>query len=39
MSHIALVYPYFRTSAPNQQLFPPLGIASLTSQMRSGDCT
>jgi anaerobic magnesium-protoporphyrin IX monomethyl ester cyclase len=32
---IALVYPYFRTAAPNQQLFPPLGIASLTSQMRS----
>ena len=32
---VALVYPYFRTKAPSQKLFPPLGIASLTSQMRS----
>lgn len=32
---IALVYPYLRTSAQNQQLFPPLGIASLASQLRA----
>jgi anaerobic magnesium-protoporphyrin IX monomethyl ester cyclase len=32
---VALVYPYFRTTASKPQLFPPLGIASLTSQMRS----
>ena len=43
---VALIYPYFRTSAPVQQLFPPLGIASLASQMkvldvdaRQYDCT
>ncbi len=43
---VALIYPYFRTKAPNQQLFPPLGIASLASQMkelgievRQHDCT
>lgn len=32
---VALVYPYFMTTASKHQLFPPLGIASLTSQMRS----
>ena len=32
---VALIYPYFRTSAPNQQLFPPLGIACLASQLRA----
>lgn len=43
---VALVYPYFRTSAPNQQLFPPLGIATLAGQIkemgigvRQHDCT
>jgi anaerobic magnesium-protoporphyrin IX monomethyl ester cyclase len=43
---VALVYPYQRTNAPNQQLFPPLGIASLAGQMkamnvdvRQHDCT
>lgn len=43
---VALIYPYFRTRVPNQQLFPPLGIASLASQIkelgidvRQHDCT
>ncbi|MBI0582620.1 MAG: B12-binding domain-containing radical SAM protein [Methanomassiliicoccus sp.] len=32
---VALIYPYFRTAAPVQQLFPPLGIATLAGQMMS----
>jgi anaerobic magnesium-protoporphyrin IX monomethyl ester cyclase len=30
---VALVYPYFQTNSPNKRLFPPLGIASLASQL------
>ena len=33
MSRVALVYPYFRTRAPTELLFPPLGAAVLTSQL------
>jgi anaerobic magnesium-protoporphyrin IX monomethyl ester cyclase len=33
MSRVALVYPYFRTKSPNELLFPPLGAASLASQL------
>jgi anaerobic magnesium-protoporphyrin IX monomethyl ester cyclase len=43
---VALAYPYVRTNAPNQQLFPPLGIASLAGELkalgvdaRQHDCT
>jgi len=32
---IVLVYPYFRTHAPTELLFQPLGIASLASQIKS----
>jgi anaerobic magnesium-protoporphyrin IX monomethyl ester cyclase len=32
---IMLVYPYFRTHAPTELLFQPLGIASLASQIKS----
>jgi anaerobic magnesium-protoporphyrin IX monomethyl ester cyclase len=46
MSRVALVYPYFRTHAPTEMLFTPLGISTLASQLkRSGietrifDCT
>ena len=46
MSKVALVYPYFRTRSANELLFPPLGCASLASQMhalgietRIFDCT
>lgn len=35
MSKVALVFPYFRTKAPTEMLFPPLGAASLSSQLRS----
>lgn len=35
MSRVALVYPYFRTRSQTEMLFPPLGLASLTSQLRS----
>jgi anaerobic magnesium-protoporphyrin IX monomethyl ester cyclase len=31
---VALVFPYFRTHARTEILFPPLGAASLTSQLR-----
>ena len=34
-SDIVLVYPYFRTHAPTELLFQPLGIASLASQIKS----
>ncbi|HEX7620590.1 MAG TPA: radical SAM protein [Anaerolineales bacterium] len=33
MSRVALVYPYFRTKSPTELLFPPLGAASLASQL------
>ncbi len=46
MPRVALVYPYFRTKSPNELLFPPLGAASLASQLhllgietRIFDCT
>jgi anaerobic magnesium-protoporphyrin IX monomethyl ester cyclase len=32
---IVLVYPYFRTHAPTELLFQPLGIASLAGQLKS----
>lgn len=35
MSRVALVYPYVRTRSQNEILFPPLGLAGLTSQLRS----
>ena len=31
---VALVFPYFRTRSPNEILFPPLGAASLASQLK-----
>ncbi len=34
MFRVALVYPYFRTRSQTEMLFPPLGLASLTSQLR-----
>jgi len=46
MHRVALVYPYFRTRTPTELLFPPLGAASLASQLqrlgietRIFDCT
>jgi anaerobic magnesium-protoporphyrin IX monomethyl ester cyclase len=46
MARVALVYPYFRTHSPSELLFPPLGAASLASQLhalgieaRIFDCT
>jgi anaerobic magnesium-protoporphyrin IX monomethyl ester cyclase len=35
MSRVALVYPYFRTRSANEILFPPLGEASLASQLHA----
>ena len=35
MSKVALIFPYFRTRSPTEMLFPPLGAASLASQLRS----
>ena len=32
---VVLVYPYFRTQAPTELLFQPLGIAYLASQLKS----
>ncbi len=32
---IVLVHPYFRTGSPDEQLFRPLGLACLASQMKS----
>jgi len=32
-SRVALVFPYFRTRSQTEMLFPPLGIASLASQL------
>ena len=34
MAKIALVFPYFRTRSINEMLFPPLGTANLTAQLR-----
>jgi anaerobic magnesium-protoporphyrin IX monomethyl ester cyclase len=34
MSRVALIYPYFRTRSATELLFPPLGAASLASQLR-----
>jgi radical SAM superfamily enzyme YgiQ (UPF0313 family) len=34
MSRVALVYPYFRTRAPTELLFAPLGVAGLASQLQ-----
>jgi anaerobic magnesium-protoporphyrin IX monomethyl ester cyclase len=34
MSRVALVFPYFRTRAPTEMLFPPLGVANLAGQLR-----
>ncbi len=33
MSRVALVYPYFRTRSQTELLFPPLGAATLASQL------
>lgn len=35
MAKVALIYPYFRTKAPTELLFTPLGIAYLASQLHS----
>jgi anaerobic magnesium-protoporphyrin IX monomethyl ester cyclase len=34
MQRVAIVFPYFRTRAPTELLFPPLGAASLAGQIR-----
>ncbi len=34
-SRVALVFPYFRTRSHTEMLFPPLGIASLASQLHA----
>jgi anaerobic magnesium-protoporphyrin IX monomethyl ester cyclase len=34
MSRVALVFPYFRTRAPTEMLFPPLGEAAIAGQLR-----
>ena len=34
LPRVALVYPYFRTRSVNELLFPPLGVASLASQLQ-----
>ena len=34
MRRVALVFPYFRTRAPTEMLFPPLGVATLAAQLR-----
>lgn len=46
MTKVAFIYPYFRTRTPTELLFPPLGAASLASQLhplgietRIFDCT
>ena len=35
MSKVAIVFPYYRTHAPTEMLFPPLGAASLAAQLRA----
>ena len=34
MARVALVFPYFRSHAPTEMLFPPLGEATLAAQLR-----
>lgn len=34
MGRVALLFPYFRTRASTEMLFPPLGLASLAAQLR-----
>jgi anaerobic magnesium-protoporphyrin IX monomethyl ester cyclase len=34
VSRVALVFPYFRTRAATELLFPPLGLAALAAQLR-----
>jgi anaerobic magnesium-protoporphyrin IX monomethyl ester cyclase len=34
MSRVAIVFPYFRTKAQTEMLFPPLGAAYLSAQLR-----
>ncbi len=34
MPRVALVFPYFRTRAPTEMLFPPLGAAALLAQLK-----
>ncbi len=34
MPRVALVFPYFRTRAATEMLFPPLGVAALAGQLR-----
>ena len=34
MPRVALVFPYFRTRAATELLFPPLGVATLAGQLR-----
>lgn len=34
MSKVALIFPYFRTKAPTEMLFSPLGVASLKGQLQ-----
>ena len=36
MSRVALVFPYFRTRAATELLFPPLGAATLAAHLRLG---
>lgn len=37
MPKVALVFPYFRTKASTEMLFPPLGLASLAAQLHLRD--
>jgi len=37
MAKVALIFPYFRTRSINEMLFPPLGTANLTAQLRQRD--
>ncbi len=34
MPKVALIFPYFRTKASTEMLFPPLGAASLSAQLK-----
>ncbi len=34
MGRVALIFPYFRTRAATELLFPPLGLAALAAQLR-----
>ncbi len=35
MPKIALIFPYFRTNAETEMLFPPLGLACLSTQLKA----